>query len=308
MEKSQKAKMTGDEVGRAMIEDLVEAYKNLILGKGEKGLYTASEKLSMVNSLTNPEDIRRYNEYKYIHDYLNMAPAAYESYSKTCEVYYWRLYHMLKELMDAEVEYRNQRPLIMTREQYRRFLELNASDIDIPKAHKGIAVLEPLQVYPRDDIDEKGDYVEPEPFWRANLSENFLSARGGQAREYISGIKEMLRECLARQAAVALVGEFIGIPDVSLLLNPVDINGIFELNHMMYAITGEIERRGLIEGERSAAVLKKRLKELLVPIDIDSLSPTKKAMEKAAEKLDFSTAQGGLEAFTALLKRGTDDG
>lgn len=115
-----KGKLTGDEVGRLMIQDLIAAYKNRLEGKEGKGFLTDAEMTALVNGLSERQDIKRYNEFRFVHEYLVKSVGYFSMYKETAEICFWRIYHILMELKQAEEE--NSRikwqPRIMTQKQY----------------------------------------------------------------------------------------------------------------------------------------------------------------------------------------------
>lgn len=116
-----KGKLTGDEVGRLMIKDLVATYKNAVEHRTLDGVLTDSEKQSLVDNLEKKEDIRRYADYKYIHDFLEKAPILFGLYQQTASISFWKLYHRLQVVYSTENEisreWRNN-PKIVTQKQY----------------------------------------------------------------------------------------------------------------------------------------------------------------------------------------------
>jgi hypothetical protein len=110
---------TGNEVGRLMIADLVTAYKNALHGT-EKGLLSDSDKAMLVNNLEKKADIRTYNEYKYVHDFVVTVPMRYMVSQNMAEAAFWKLYHLLTSVRQAEWKNQSSRfePRIMTQAEY----------------------------------------------------------------------------------------------------------------------------------------------------------------------------------------------
>jgi len=132
--KKSKGKLTGDEVGRLMIADLVECYKHsLTEGDVNTGLFTDKEKTELVNAIEGKEEIARYNKYRYLNDFLTRFPVLIFSREQMFENYYFRLYSLLKTARAAEDEYffEKFRPLIVTEEKYK---ELVAQELDDKKS------------------------------------------------------------------------------------------------------------------------------------------------------------------------------
>ncbi len=125
-----KGKLTGAEVGRLMIADLVAAYKNAMKGKADGlGFLSDEEKSHMVNALTGPANIKQYNAYRDIHNFLTNMPAIIQAYAMQAELYFWRLFTTALEANTAERQHEkaSRSPIIMTQKQYD---ELKKSDFD----------------------------------------------------------------------------------------------------------------------------------------------------------------------------------
>jgi hypothetical protein len=130
--KKSKGKLTGDEVGRLMIADLVEAYKHALTGGDvNKGILSDKEKSELVKGLEGSHNITRYNKYRYLNDFLTRFPTLNALQEQIFDNYYFRLYSLLKNAENAEQEYwfDHFTPLIVTEEKYKELTaEQNAHD------------------------------------------------------------------------------------------------------------------------------------------------------------------------------------
>ena len=116
-----KGKLTGHEVGQLMIKDLAKSYKNILENKGDEGLLTFEDKMLLVDGLKKSEDIKRYNEFRHVHEFLITAPILFSLYEKTASNAFWKIYHLLREAQQAEREYTQEKhhtPCIVTQKQY----------------------------------------------------------------------------------------------------------------------------------------------------------------------------------------------
>lgn len=106
IQKLLKKKPTGDEVGRMMLEDLVLSYRYTLTPDNPAlpPLLTDEQKTTLVNALKTPEDILRYNEYRYVHEYLLNAQMFILLQSRSADVKFWQLYPQLELLRAAEEE------------------------------------------------------------------------------------------------------------------------------------------------------------------------------------------------------------
>lgn len=122
-----KGKLTGEEVGQLIIKDMIEAFKQILTDpkirdgqKQAKGLLTPEQKQVLVNKLDTKEDIRDYNNYRALYDFLTDSSLRLDLYHKEAQVALWRLIHLVSQLKNAEDEYTYTRfnPTIMTQKQY----------------------------------------------------------------------------------------------------------------------------------------------------------------------------------------------
>lgn len=279
--------LTGDEAGRIMILDLLSAYKDLMDGGEGTGVLNDAEKTEIVSGLTSASDVQLFNDYKGVHDFLTTASAVYDSYAKTYEVYYWKLYHLLVITNYAEDEniFAAKSPVVMTKEQYGRFM-LSGE----PMLKVGIAVLQDSASAPV-RIGKDGFYSADAPTWRRLYTANKLLENSGYVTEVIGGMKDMLAECYARRKALEMIGRFIKVPHVKILTTPIDEDKISLLNKLMTDIIN------------NAGSVAEPLSSLLQPIDISVIEPEPVAVKKARRVLSFPFIKNNSEAFTAMLKR-----
>lgn len=123
-----KKKLTGEEVGRLMILDLAEAYKRRLAGEiTSEGLLTEAEKTAMVSKILGNNDIRVYNAYRDIHNFLINTQPFILMYSMQAELYFWRLFSMALKIYNAEnaENLRKFEPIIMTKKQYNELKKLD---------------------------------------------------------------------------------------------------------------------------------------------------------------------------------------
>jgi len=116
-----KGKLTGDEVGRLMIKDLAATYNNVLKNRNIDGLLSDLDKQSLVSGLEKRDDIRRYNEYKYIHEFLTNAPVLFCLYQQTASLNFWKLYGLMEKTIIEETESNFSKlnnPKIVTQKQY----------------------------------------------------------------------------------------------------------------------------------------------------------------------------------------------
>ncbi len=442
-----KGKLTGDEVGKLMIQDLVATYHNFLKGKEDQGLLTLAEMNTIISGIKKSEDIKRYNEYRHLLEYIVNAAKAYMIYEGSAEEYLWRIYFLLSEMRHAEEE--NERsfwkPRIMTQKQYdelkkaefnekmswgfsvNRFL-LHALDYylnlykdgkqtpldkhftaakkqtyvfqdgengtmfdllenaeeyysidlvdhegdiydfmddfpylfkdlwktlttikglsffkDIPKKKYlddylisfkdlykndvmdfkswgdlfqperclgGVAVLQPSNFYPREQIDEQGYYKEPESNWRKHfMAEAML---GGAIKDkltrWLALHRGSMRECFVIQTTFKLIGEFTGNPEVVTLIG--EENRLAERAELLVSVIKDAPdcihtRYGILPNERPVEELREEFAKTFEPVDIKHLMPTEEAIEQAREIINFTIIRDNPEQLYAILRNET---
>ncbi len=190
--KKSKGKLTGDEVGRLMIVDLVECYKHSLTGGDvNTGLFTDKEKTELVNAVEGREEIARYNKYRYLNDFLTRFPVLIFSREQMFENYYFRLYSLLKTARAAEDEYffEKFRPLIVTEEKYK---DLVAQELDDKKSwtytpeklffDRLNAIITDYKAGKRTGLNAKIEATKRQPIKRERIKANYWA--GGENGRY----------------------------------------------------------------------------------------------------------------------------
>lgn len=297
--------LSGEDVGRLMILDLLAAYKNLSDGGNGTGVLTDQEKINLVHNLTNFGDIQQYNDFRGVHDFLSSAGAVFESYAKTYETYYLKLFHLLTNMKYAEEQNNTIKPAIMTKIQYENFLKSNTQ-----APIGGISVLQDYPAHMQLNIDENGFYCEPQSMIQQDFTaENVLLNYSNFIKEMTDGLKDMLSECCARRKAMELIGRFIKIRDVKILIGSIDEEKITLLNRLMLDAVNSIN--GLtIRNNVQAGELKHKFYDMLRPINSAEFEPTTTAITKARRVISFPFIKNNSETFVAVLKKDwrNDDG
>ena len=293
MSKLAKARL-GDQVGRLMIQDLIELQRHTLTGRSKKKLLSAEERMELVNSLTSPQDLVRYTELRHVHDYLVRSSVMSQLYKKSAELNFWKLIVRLRELQRAETDNLAARfaPPIMTQEQYSQLA---------PPAFEAVAVIQGPP--PPEYVDEKGWYREPEPTWREFMAESFLADRKGFLALLASYQYSLIELNVLRQA-VALIGEFIKVKETTLLLAEANPEELRLLSDLMSEIPPTVVRFGRFAGEVPEARLRLELNKLFRSLDPADLEPGPEAVEAARALVDYTIVQGREEELYHVLRRG----
>lgn len=112
---------TGDEVGKAIIFSLIDAYKQTLDGvEKPTELFSPIQLKTMVNSLTNKEQGKRYNRYVGLNNWVSQNNAIALSYYEQARGEINRLLGIISTAHATEDEYRyaERLPAIMTKKQY----------------------------------------------------------------------------------------------------------------------------------------------------------------------------------------------
>ena len=121
-----KKKLTGVEVGKLMIKDMIVSLEaatkdpNFTELGDYPGLFTQAEREAMVAQLTGEKNIRDYNTYREVHNALLKLPMRFSMHKGSMESYFWRFFLFLDKLTQTEEEnsQRRNNPVIMTQKQY----------------------------------------------------------------------------------------------------------------------------------------------------------------------------------------------
>lgn len=144
------------------------------------------------------------------------------------------------------------------------------------------------------NLDGRGYYIAGEPYWAEHLLENITLETRENIREWTYQAKWALAEYFARKKMVELIGDVIKMPEV-MVLTPDDteiVQQVDNLNSTYGQIcTGpDTEKRREMSRDFSF-------------IDLDTLRPTRKALDTAKKNVDFSALRGKTEQFIAAFRR-----
>lgn len=178
-----------------------------------------------------------------------------------------------------------------------------------------VAILQPNSIFPNQNIDERGYYKEQEPFWRKHyMAEAILQEkRTTLIKHWIALHRGHLRECLVTTTAFQIIGKFIGVPEISILLDGTDsgINRLIKrgelVNQLIQNAPEHICRYGAFPNERPAEELKAEFEEAFSIVDIKCLIPTEEAIEQARQTINFTIIRDNPEQIYAILKNEASD-
>ena len=97
--------VTGEEVGQALIRDMVCLYvdANTAPEGAPEGLLSEEDRRRLVSMLADPEDVRVYNQYRSVQMYLTAYPVVFASLREAVESAFSRLYATLVSARSAEL-------------------------------------------------------------------------------------------------------------------------------------------------------------------------------------------------------------
>ncbi len=299
-------------------EEVMKHHKKI----GTDEIPTIAE-ITFVEDLTAPEDATKWNVLEYAQGFYYSQETDSKETLGEFKADYPELYNELINKLASmkglsflkatpEAEYFNE-DLISWKDLYNNKV-LNYPDIvdsfNMDKCGGGIAVLQPHVCYPTKDIDEQGYYKTPEPYWRKHyMAEAILE---GDWIEFIvkatAKLEYGIKECFVIKEAVNLLSEYIEIPEINILLGEVNlIDKVIMINDLMEILPHEIQRYGIIEGERPAEELKEELKNILKPIDLKNLKPSKEATKKAKRIIDLKLIKEGNQDRIYNILRGANE-
>lgn len=279
-------KLTGEQVGRIMIEDMVLTHRRKLVD-GETGdtPLTEAEKAALVASLESPADLQRYNEFRYAHEALLHAQMNAMLHLLATEKALWKVLPQVNLLLSAEREKNVLGPelAILTQAQY----DAARQGGTLPQS--GFIVLP----------GEKAIYEPGNTLAERYLAEPFLQAYRASIAEDLAQAAQHMRSFYVVEAAVLLTGELLGVPGVRVLVPNLNLQLFHSLNDAMAQAPGEIRR----EDAREEARLRAEVAALLAPIRLDDLRPTAAQMDAARGMLSLSLVRGNMSQLYALLRQ-----
>ena len=295
-----KKKLTGIEVGRLFIQDLLVEWEAEIEAseRGEyredikyPGLFTVEQRQAMVDELRGKkEDLSYYALFRSIHDVIMNLPKRYLMFREMTENEISSVTNRIEKIRRAELENNqyNMMPVIMTPKQYEAYQQQK----DIAYI-TGIAVMqEPL---PAEGIDSKGNYIQQQPESFTNFCiEKQSDAYGDYVTLSLKKIADLTSELYAMREAARLIGETIGVPEVGPTLNKYQeidrpIALIQWMNDRIDELVSTIHRYSpdrSIDKEATEAA-RNMARNTFMPIsNIEALKPTEANINKAREYIE----------------------
>ena len=289
-----KKSWTGDEVGKAIILSLIDAYKQTLQGRTTpKELFTAAQLRTMVHSLKDKEQGTRYNRYIGLNNWISQNNAVSRAYYEQARGEVNRLLTIITTAHATEDEYRyiEKLPTIMTQKQYddSRLQGFVGNERAILN---GIAILRPSDTLNHSScIDARGYYTEPERVNNISLVcgiEQFTLLNA----EYVDNIEqlEVSRKTIldsyyylmGYDKAVELVAEHIDLPDFTIFKTGKEdisgrINAMNNLAIMLYRQVKDTDYR-----DKGAKEIKLQvLKDYFQPLEWKGLAIPEEAIAKA---------------------------
>ncbi len=148
--------LTGEEVGKLMIKSMLHVYKQALINpdiyegiREPEELFSKHERDMMVDRLTTSSDIKAYNDYKNVFDYLRNTAVLYSLYLKDFEVSFLKLFMILQDITLAEIEHSENRfkPMIVTKKQYKEIKEKDMQHKLNQEVSYSEIILEAVQYY-----------------------------------------------------------------------------------------------------------------------------------------------------------------
>lgn len=164
-----KSGWTGDEVGKAIITNLLHDIKNI--AKQHEPLFKQEELTRMVDSLTTERDCNIYNFYQNLNTGIVDAYNRGLAYNQQFQNGFFRLLYNMRQYFTAEqaLKQEAEKPLIMTQAQYERYYhkaEKTKKDLSISFIGVMLAILEYYANNPEEapeDIRKAIEATENEP-------------------------------------------------------------------------------------------------------------------------------------------------
>lgn len=287
---------SGEDVGRLMLKDLCWTWEQMNAGDKEtphsRDIFSAEEKSALVSSLRTEEDIRDYNIYREIHTTLVRMPERFSLARTRAELAFWRLHALVLNFHQVEQEHAEsyEHPRILTEQQFAELTQRYTRQELGALCPGGIAVLRG----PSPHIDTKGCYAPP-PFPGSHnyAAEHLLALHSRVIRALFASLESALRECYALLEGMNLIAERVEVPELKRYIQeqPPE-EDVSLLNRLMEDVPGQIvrfNRYRLGVDENETQRLREQVRQLLPPVDLDSLKPAAEAVERAQAFLEDIT-------------------
>ena len=127
---------TGKELGQIELANLAYLFKQQIEGKEEATpLVTQGEFRKMLNTLKDPIQIRAYNGYLSIHEWLSIAYNIASGQEQQAQSNFKTIYNgiTVAQALENTYAYMDRLPVIMTEKQYKDFVEKRTKEITEPE-------------------------------------------------------------------------------------------------------------------------------------------------------------------------------
>lgn len=282
-----KAHLTGEDVGRLMIADLVVAYKNAHDGKPNTCLLSQDERMQAMQRMHGAAERRIYNEYVGIYELVKSYGSICQVMATSVELQFWRVYSVVNALLQAETNYgfSTYQPVIMTEKEYEEKQD------SLSRYRGGVAVLQERHPYPKQKVDERGWFIREDArtrFLADNMAEVILKKYGETMEGALKSLVVAARVYFTHATSLELIGEAIRVPMTAPLVYPFPLEKIAILNSSMRNAHEVAERYEIEDPEERARhenALNARLREVFQPVDLEVLKPPEKLIAKVRENL-----------------------
>lgn len=115
-----KKKLTGEEIGKALIMDTIASYRSIMTTGEDKSLFSQAEFNDMVNGITNSRQGEIYNCYVALLNFTQKSQSVAITYKQEAQIGYFKLLNFFERARSVEQyrAYQQELPAIMTEKQY----------------------------------------------------------------------------------------------------------------------------------------------------------------------------------------------
>ena len=126
----QKKKLTGEEIGKAVIASLCYTYKSILTGKGQQTLFSDADLKKMMESIKTNADVTAYNSYIDFNRFIIKQNAVMIAKEECIEVTIQKLMGIIGTAGAVEDMYNqlSKQPVILTQKQYNDLAEKKRND------------------------------------------------------------------------------------------------------------------------------------------------------------------------------------
>lgn len=297
-----KKSLSGADIGRLMIADLVKRYENNKQNKNESfGLFSDEDKEKLVASITSHQGIQEYSKYISIYDFLRAYSGICQTLSTRIELEVLRISPIISIAIHAETSNADLLPetTIMTQKEFSE-----ASKKRLEECSAGIAIYQQQKQDVK--VDSNGKYKHQDlalDFLNSYLIESIIPKHAETIKASLDTIKNALNAYYSHMMGILVAGELVNVEITAPLLYPLPIDTIDSVNAAMKVLPSVISRKNIKDATERAHYenkLKQTIDDVFEPVDYTLLKPNQDKIDQLKDLVTISSI--GKTDFYEILK------